>query len=185
MKNKTLSLAFVSRQALLTAIAVAVSVALPQLCHLLGAQLGYGTSLGEMLLPMHLPVMLAGLLWGPWVGLGVGFLSPLTSFALTGMPLPAMLPFMTIELVGYGLCAGLLSRHAMPTVCKVLVAQVAGRALRAVALLAAVGMEWTKLPISLIWTSITVGVAGIAIQLILVPALLLGLERAKLIPKRY
>ena len=65
MKNsmKTLSAAYVGRQALLTAIAVAVAVVLPQLCHLLGGQLGVGTSLGEMLLPMHLPVMLAGLLW--------------------------------------------------------------------------------------------------------------------------
>ena len=176
-KTNVLSFAFVRRQALLTAIAVAVSVALPQLCHLVGGQLGVGTSLGEMLLPMHLPVMLAGLLWGPWVGLSVGLLSPLTSFALTGMPLPAMLPFMTIELVGYGLCAGLLSRHSMPTVCKVLMAQVAGRALRAVALLAAVGMEWTKLPVSLIWTSIAVGVAGIAIQLILLPVVVRAVRR--------
>ena len=174
---KTVSWALVRRQALLTAIAVAVSVALPQVCHLLGAQLGIDTSLGEMLLPMHLPVMLAGLLWGPWVGLSVGLLSPLTSFALTGMPLPAMLPFMTIELVGYGLCAGLLSRHSMPTVGKVLVAQVAGRALRAVALLAAVGMEWTQLPVSLIWTSITVGVAGIALQLILLPVVMRAVRR--------
>lgn len=179
MKNsmKTLSAAYVGRQALLTAIAVAVSVALPQVCHLLGAQLGVGTSLGEMLLPMHLPVMLAGLLWGPWVGLSVGLLSPLTSFVLTGMPLPAMLPFMTIELVAYGLCAGLLSRHSMPTVGKVLVAQVAGRALRAVALLAAVGMEWTQLPVSIIWTSITVGVAGIALQLILLPLVMRAVRR--------
>lgn len=174
---KTLSLAYVGRRALLTALAVAVSVVLPQVCHLLGAQLGIGTSLGEMLLPMHLPVMLAGLLWGPWVGTMVGLFSPLASFALTGMPLPGMLPFMTVELLGYGLCAGLLSRHAMPTVCKVLVAQVAGRALRAVALLTAVGMEWTQLPVSLIWTSITVGVAGIALQLILLPVVMRAVRR--------
>ncbi len=174
---KALSVAYVGRQALLTALAVAVSVALPQVCHLLGAQLGVGTSLGEMLLPMHLPVMLAGLLWGPWVGATVGLFSPLASFALTGMPLPAMLPFMTIELLAYGLCAGLLSRHSMPTVCKVLLAQVAGRALRAVALLVAVGMEWTRLPVSLIWTSITVGVAGIALQLILLPVVMRAVRR--------
>ena len=177
MKTNTLSFTTVRRQALLTALSVTLAVALPQLCHLLGAQLGYGTRLGEMLLPRHLPVMLAALLWGPWVGLSVGLLSPVTSFALTGMPLPAMLPFMTVELAVYGLCAGLLSRHKMPTVCKVLIAQIAGRAVRAVALLAAVGMEWTSLPVSLIWTGIAVGVAGIAIQLILLPLVVRAVRR--------
>lgn len=177
MKTKAISFAVVRRQALLTALAITVAVALPQLCHLLGGQLGLGTALGEMLLPMHLPVMLAGLLWGPWVGFACGVLSPIVSFALTGMPLAAMVPFMTVELAVYGLCAGALSRYSMPTVCKVLVAQVAGRVARALVLVAAVSMELTRLPVSLIWTSITVGAAGILLQLVLLPAVLRAVRR--------
>ena len=177
MKTKAISFAVVRRQALLTALAVTVAVALPQLCHLLGGQLGLGTALGEMLLPMHLPVMLAGLLWGPWVGFACGVLSPIVSFALTGMPLAAMVPFMTVELAVYGLCAGALSGHSMPTVGKVLLAQVAGRVARALVLAAAVSMELTRLPVSLIWTSITVGAAGILLQLVLLPAVLRAVRR--------
>ena len=177
MKTKTMSMASVWRRVLLGLIVVTAAVALPQACHWLGRALGVGTALGEMLLPMHLPVMLAGMLGGPVTGLVCGAVSPLISFALTAMPKMAMLPFMTVELAVYGLCAGLLSRHSMPTVCKVLVAQVAGRALRAVALLAAVGLEWTQLPVSLIWTSITVGVAGIALQLILLPVVMRAVRR--------
>lgn len=177
MKTNAISLSVIRRQALLTALAVTMAVALPQLCHLLGGQLGLGTALGEMLLPMHLPVMLAGLLWGPWVGLSVGVLSPLVSFALTGMPLVAMVPLMTVELAVYGLCAGLLSRHSMPTVCKVLIAQVIGRAVRGLVLLVAVQAGLTHLPLSLIWTSISAGVAGIVLQLVLLPAVMRAVRR--------
>ena len=83
------------------ALAALVSaVTLPQMIHALGAAAGLGTSLGEMLLPMHLPIILAGLLAGPFAVGTAGFLSPLISFALTGMPTIAMLPFMVIELAG-------------------------------------------------------------------------------------
>lgn len=177
MKTGGISLSVVRRRALMTALAVTVAVALPQLCHLLGGQLGVGTALGEMLLPMHLPVMLAGLLWGPFVGFACGMLSPIVSFALTGMPLAAMLPFMTVEVTVYGLCAGLLSRRRMPAVAKVLIAQVAGRAVRAAVLAAAVSMGMTRLPLSLIWTSISAGAAGILLQLLLIPAVMRAVRR--------
>ena len=44
-----------------------------------------------------------------------GALSPAVSFALTGMPRPALLPFMVLELAVYGLCAGgiVLSGYAL------------------------------------------------------------------------
>ena len=163
--------------ALISVCAVVACVALPQVFHLLGRWTGVGTALGEMLLPMHLPVMLAGLLAGPVAGLTVGAISPFISFSLTAMPGVAMVPFMMVELAVYGLCAGLLRGHRMPTVAKVLIAQVAGRAVRALVLVAAVQMELTRLPISLIWTSITVGVAGIALQLVLIPVLMRAVRR--------
>ena len=111
MKTRAISVEEIRRKALLTALMVSVAVILPQICHLLGGQLGYGSRLGEMLLPMHLPVMLAGMLWGPWVGVSCGLISPVVSFALTGMPGAALLPFMTVELAVYGLSAGLLNKR--------------------------------------------------------------------------
>lgn len=170
MKTKSMSMASVWRRVLLGLMVVTAAVVLPQACHLLGRALGVGTALGEMLLPMHLPVMLAGMLGGPVTGLVCGAVSPLISFALTAMPKMAMLPFMTVELAVYGLCAGLLRRTNLPALAQVLLVQVAGRAARALVLVAAVyGFGFTGLPVSVIWTSVTAGLAGILIQWAVLP----------------
>lgn len=50
--------------------------------------------LAKPFLPMHLPIILVGLLAGPYAGAIAGLLGPLASFALSGMPGIAMLPFM-------------------------------------------------------------------------------------------
>lgn len=170
MKTKVVSASVLRRKALMTAVMVGVAVILPQVCHLLGGQLGLGSQLGEVLLPMHLPVMLAGLLWGPYVGLACGMLSPVVSFALTGMPGVALLPFMTVELAVYGLVAGLLRRTNLPTVLQVVLTQVAGRVVRAAVLAVAIyGFGFDRLPISILWTSIAVGAVGIALQWAVLP----------------
>ena len=131
---------------------------------------GQVPQIGGMLLPMHLPVLLAGMLWGRWAGFTCGLVSPIVSFALTGMPGAALLPFMMVELAAYGLTAGLLRRKQCPAFVKVLLVQVAGRLARAAALAVAVyGFSFDRLPISLIWTSIYVGLAGILIQWAILP----------------
>jgi niacin transporter len=58
------------------------------------------------LLPMHWPVMLAGLCYGWRSGAAVGLAAPGVSFLLSGHPLPAVLPSMTLELATYGALAG-------------------------------------------------------------------------------
>ncbi|MBR3752834.1 MAG: ECF transporter S component [Ruminiclostridium sp.] len=149
-------------QAMAAAIAVVAAVALPQIIHVAGAALGVGSGLGEMLLPMHLPVLLVGFLAGPWAGLVSGFLAPLVSFGLTGMPGQAMLPFIVIELCIYGLTAGFLRAKTMPVLGKVIVAQCAGRLVRAGAILLAVPvLGISAVPVSVIWTSITAGICGL------------------------
>lgn len=170
MKVKAVSMSVIRRKALLTALMVGVAVILPQMCHLLGGQLGLGSRLGEMLLPMHLPVMLAGMLWGPIAGLMCGMLSPMFSFVLTAMPGMALLPFMTVELAVYGLCAGLLRRTSLPSVLQVMLTQLAGRVARAMVLAVAIyAFGFDRLPLSIVWTSLTAGVVGIAIQWVVLP----------------
>lgn len=115
-------------QTLAALAAIVGAVAVPQIFHALGAVSGLGTSLGEAFLPMHLPIILAGLLAGPYAGAIAGLLGPLASFAVSGMPGIAMLPFMMIELCAYGLFAGLLRNVKLPTIAKVLAVQTAGRA---------------------------------------------------------
>lgn len=172
MKTNVLSYPALGRKALWTAALVTAAVSLPWICHLVGDWLGLGSGLGELLLPMHLPVMLAGFVCGPWAGLCCGLMSPVLSALLTGMPAAAMLPFMTVELAVYGLTAGFLRRTPCPSFAKVLATQVAGRLVRAVVLAVAVyAFGFTRLPLSLIWTSLATGAVGVVIQWILLTPL--------------
>lgn len=167
----------VKAQILATVAAVVAAVALPQILHVMGSISGLGTSLGETFLPMHLPVILVGLLAGRYAGAATGLFAPIISFALTGMPKTAMLPFMVIELCAYGLCAGLLRDVKMPTFLKVLIIQIVGRSLRAVAILTATyAFSSTAVPVAVIWNSIVVGVFGIVIQLACIPLVVYRLE---------
>ncbi len=159
----------VKTQVLAGLVTIIAAIALPQVFHLMGQASGLGTALGETFLPMHLPIILAGLLCGPYVGAVAGALSPLLSFLLTGMPKIGMLPFMCIELCAYGLAAGLLRNSKMPAFVKVLIAQVAGRVVRAGAILIGVNFLGSQIAVSIIWTSIVTGVFGIALQWALIP----------------
>lgn len=173
-------------QSVAAVLAVVGAVALPQIFHVAGAPFGVGTGLGEMLLPMHLPVLLVGLLAGPYAGLVAGALSPLVSAAMTGMPGAAMVPFMVIELASYGLFAGLLRGVELPKairapwLVKVLIAQIAGRAVRAVAILVAVTvLGRTAIGVATIWTSIAVGLPGLVLQWLAIPAIMVAVERSR------
>ena len=106
--SRTRELPSVKVQALATLAAIIGAVAIPQIFHVVGAISGLGTGLGEAFLPMHLPIILVGLLAGPYAGAIAGAFGPLVSFALSGMPGLAMLPFMVNVLAAYGLFAGLL-----------------------------------------------------------------------------
>ncbi len=165
-------------QTLATIAAIMGAVAVPQIFHVLGAVLGLGTGLGESFLPMHLPILLVGLLAGPYAGAVAGMFGPLVSFAFSGMPGIAMLPFMMLELCVYGLAAGLLRTVKLPVILKVLIAQTAGRAIRAAAVLFAVyGLGSDSVAVASIWMSISAGICGIVLQWMLLPMIVHFVER--------
>ncbi len=133
---------------------------------------------GPTFLPMHIFVFAAGLLFGWRVGLMVGLLAPLSSYAISGMPMLPVLPQIVIELSTYGLVAGLLrERLSLRVVWSLLGAMIAGR----LALLLAVmvvfliaGQVYSPLgaeanPGLVVWSAIKQGWPGIAIQLALIP----------------
>lgn len=166
-------------QTLAAIAAIVGAVTIPQLFHVMGAVSGLGTKLGETFLPMHLPIILAGLLAGPWAGAAAGLLGPLVSSLLSGMPGTVMLPFMMIELCAYGLISGLLRTVKLPTVGKVLAAQIGGRAVRAAAILFSVYVLGnTALNPAVILTSITAGIFGIVLQWTLIPLIVFRVEKA-------
>lgn len=167
-------------QTIWTVCSLILAVVIPQILHVIGAASGLGTSLGEVLLPMHLPIIFAGLAAGPVVGAVSGFFAPLISFALTGMPKIALLPFMMIELCAYGLSAGLLKNAKMPAILKVLSVQVIGRAVRAAAILIAVyAFSYGDIQVAVIWKSIVTGLLGLCLQWIIIPLAVYRTENFK------
>ena len=65
--------------------------------------------IGNMLCPMHIPIMLCGFILGPWYGLIIGFITPLTRSFIFGMP--TFYPIgiaMAFELATYGFIIGIL-----------------------------------------------------------------------------
>lgn len=157
-----------------TAFFVAVGILLPQVFHMLG-----GTGAGQTFLPMHIPVILAGILLGPVSGLAVGILCPVLSCFMTAMPPLAKLPFMALELVGYGVTAGLLMKK-----CRVnpylglILAMLAGRLLNALALFTAAKLFHLQVPaVASVWTAFLTGIPGILIQMILIPVIVMACKR--------
>lgn len=150
-------------------IATVGAVCLPQVFHAVGAAFGVGSAMGEAFLPMHIAVLLVGFFAGPVVGGCVGAVSPLISFAVSGMPRMASLPFMVVELCAYGLIAGLLADKQMPIICKLLLAQLGGRVLRiAVMAVAFFGLSFGASPVAFI-SSVAVGLPGLLLQWALIP----------------
>jgi len=169
-------------QLVLSALLLAVGMVLPFLT-------GQIPEVGSMLLPLHLPALLCGFVCGwPW-GLAVGFVLPMMRSVLFGMPpmIPTALA-MSFELAAYGAAAGLLYKklaHRTASVYAALIgAMIAGRAVWGLAswIIYALLMN-SPFAIAAFWMGGFVNAwPGIILQLVLVPLIVLALERARLIP---
>lgn len=161
-------------------LAIAGAVVVPQAFHAAGAALGLGSGLGAAFLPMHIPVILAAFLAGPFAGAAAGLLGPLAAYLISGMPAMALLPFMMIELCGYGVLAGIAKDIKAPAVLKVIGVMIGGRAAKAASILFAVYVIGTEsIAVQSIWLSVKEGLPGIVLQLILIPVILHIVERSK------
>ncbi len=144
--------------------------------------------IGNMLLPMHLPVLLCGLICGWKYGLCVGFLLPLTRSLIFTMPLlyPNAIA-MAFELAAYGFFAGFLfqisKKHNLFTLYRALIAaMLAGRAVWGVAQAILLGMGGKSFPISAFFAGAFLNaVPGIVLQLVLIPAIMVVLQRTPLL----
>ncbi len=160
----------ITKQIIITVFAISLAVALPQILHAIGRLTGTGMALGTALLPMHLPIIFVGFIAGPFVGAISGICSPIISYLLSGMPIINILPLMVIELCAYGLIAGLLSRISLPTILKVLCVQLAGRIVYVVAMLIInIAIKGGSVNLLAVLDSFYAGLAGILLQLIIIP----------------
>jgi len=145
---------------------------------------------GRYLLPMHIPVLLCGLVCGWYCGAACGAITPLLSWLFTSRPMLPMLPSMIPELAVYGAVAGLLyhfiktKRPFADLYISLIGAMLAGR----LAFGAINGFIFPADNYSLeIWATaaFVTALPGIVIQILLVPSLVVTLEKAKLIPQRH
>lgn len=144
--------------------------------------------IGAMLLPMHLPTLLCGFLCGgPW-GAAVGFIAPLLRAALVGRP--PMFPTavaMAFEMAAYGYLAGLFYRR-FPKKLSGIYASLIGAMLCGRIVWGVVMMLITIRGDSIFTFSTFIAgafvnaIPGIILQLVLIPILVLALQKAKLIP---
>ena len=163
------------------ALIVACAIVLPQLFHLSGIP-----NTGAVFLPMHIPVLLGGFILGPVFGFFVGVLAPVVSSLLTQMPPPARLPFMIVELAGYGFAAGLLYqklglyRKKFGIYISLTVAMLVGRVLYTVAAVFAtyvLHIAGAGGVLAAVNATVT-GASGIAIQYMFIPPLVYALRKA-------
>ncbi len=144
--------------------------------------------IGAMLSPMHIPVLLCGFLCGPVWGLAVGFIAPLLRSVLFGMP--PMFPgavAMAFELATYGLVSGLLYRmlpkKAWAVYAALLAAMIAGRVVWGIARLVLAGVAGNQFTWAMfIGGALTNAIPGIVLHIVLIPVLVIALERAGLTP---
>ena len=147
---------------------VVLDVAIPWLCHVIHPLAG------PMFLPMFFFVLLAGLLFGWRAGILVGLLTPLISYGISGMPLPQVLPRIITEAAFYGLAAGILRRHFKLGVLTSIIGAIAiGR----MAALAATLIPGGSHSVILAWQTAKAGWPGIVLQLLLLPLIILLLEK--------
>lgn len=164
-----------------TAVCAALCLVLPMAFHTI-------PNAGSIFLPMHIPVLLCGLVCGWPYGLVCGLLGPFIS-SFTGMPPMAVLPSMMVECGAYGLATGLMMKHVRTgrpvadLYISLITAMILGRVVSGLA------KAWIftpgTAPFAWVTTSLVTGIPGICIQLVVMPAVIFALTRARLIPNRY
>jgi len=165
----------------LSAMFVAIGLVLPMIT-------GNIPQIGNMLLPMHIPVFLCGLICGWQYGLAVGAILPLMRSFLFGMPpLYPVAIAMTFELATYGFVAGFLYNRSkwqcvIALYRSMILAMLAGRIVWGAAEVVLLGISGSTFT----WQAFMAGailnaIPGIVIQLTLIPALMVALNKTGLV----
>ena len=145
--------------------------------------------IGSMLLPMHIPVFLCGLICGCRYGLVVGAILPIMRSVISGMPpLYPVAIAMALEMATYGLVAGYLYNNWSKWQCIIslyrcmIISMIAGRIVWGIAEIILLGIKGDILT----WQAFISGaflnaIPGIILQLILIPAIMVALNKTGLV----
>lgn len=181
MSNKTLQI----KKICLAALFLVLGWILPLIT-------GQVPSIGKMLCPMHIPVLLCGFILGPWYGLLIGLMTPLTRCLFFSTPTfyPTAL-CMAFELGAYGLVSGLLIKllnrklkmnYLLSVIVSLILAMLLGRVVWAIARFSCGLFDKNYFT----WKMFLAGGfinawPGILVQLILIPTILAILNRLNVI----
>ena len=178
MKNKRLL------KLVLSAMFIAIGLVLPFLT-------GQIQQIGNMLLPMHIPVLLCGLICGWQYGLTIGFVLPIMRSLIFTMP--AMYPnavSMAFELATYGFIAGYMFSHARWQCIRslyrcLIAAMLGGRIVWGIVQTVLLGLGTNGFTFTAFITGAFLNaIPGIILQLVLIPAVMLALDKTHLVPFR-
>ena len=175
MKNKNL------KKLIFSAIFLALGFILPMF-------IGQIPTIGKMLLPMHIPVFLCAMICDYKYGAIIGFILPILRSLLFSVPVmyPTAIA-VAFEMSVYGLITGLIfglckKKTLISIYSSMLPAMLFGRIVRCVAEIILLNLKgnhfvWKTFASATIISSIP----GIILQLVLIPAVVLTLKKAKVI----
>ena len=169
------------RNMVLAALALALTLVLPFLT-------GQIPEIGSALSPMHIPVLLCGFICGPLYGGIVGFIAPILRNLIFGMPpFPMNIP-MAFELLTYGIISGimykLLPKKPVSVYVSLLTAMLAGRVIWGIGRLILAGVQGSTFSMSMFMAGAFIeAVPGIICHIVLIPIIVIALEKAGLMRK--
>lgn len=171
------------KKSILTAVCIALCVALPQAFHAI-------PNAGNVWSPLHLPVLLCGLLCGWPYGLLCGLGGVTLSSLITGMPPAPVVPGMLVECAVYGFTTGLMMQlvRTKHLAADLYISLAAAMLLGRLAAGAAKALIFARGTITLTSWAVgyfVTGLPAILLQLALLPVLVFALMKANLIPARY
>ena len=146
--------------------------------------------IGKMLCPMHIPVLLCGFVCGAPYGLIVGAITPLLRSLTLGVPhLFPNATAMAFELAVYGLMAGFfyktLPKKKINIYASLMGAMIVGRIIWGFTMICIMGFDFSKFGLAAFWAgAVTNAIPGIILQIILIPIVVMLLEKARLISNK-
>ena len=170
------------KQLALSAMFVAIGLVLPFFT-------GQIPQIGKMMLPMHIPVLLCGLICGWKYGAVVGFTTPLLRSIVFGVPIlyPTAV-VMAVELMTYGLVIGFLyGRSHWKCIIALyrclIIAMISGRIVKALTEIVLLGVGENGFSYqAFIAGAFLNAIPGIVVQLVLIPTVMVLLNRTGLVP---
>lgn len=169
-----------TRNMTLSAMFIALALVLPFFT-------GQIPQIGSMLLPMHFPVFLTGLICGWQYGLTVGAIVPILRHLMFGMPPMLTAIAMAFELATYGLVAGYIyTRAKKQTVTTIytslLSAMVIGRIVWGIVQIIILNFTGSAFTVQMFMAGALLNaIPGIIAQLVIVPIIMVALDKAKII----